>query len=287
MPISAKGLTHALIAYSIWGGFGLYFHLLASVPAAEVLIHRIVWSAVFVFLLLLLRRRLGGLVAILKAPHLIGRLFIGSILISVNWGTYIWAVSQARLVEASLGYYLTPLINVILGVLVLQERINRHQLIALVVASIGVGYQIYSQGGVPWIALSLASLFGVYGLLRKQVEVEALSGLLVETTLVLPFALAGLVWFEGHDGHFSSHWLLLIGAGVLTALPLLAFATAARLLPLSVLGFATYLAPSIQFISAITLLGEPINRDTLISFILIWVALAIFSHDLYRHMRHS
>ncbi len=287
MPISAKGLTHALVAYGIWGGFGLYFHLLAAVPAPEVLVHRIIWSALFVFLLLLVRRQLGGFWSVVRTPRLVGRLFISGLLISLNWGVYIWAVSQARVVEASLGYYLTPLVSVLLGVLVLHERVSRHQLVALALAIAGVSYQIYSQGGIPWVGLALAFLFGFYGLVRKQVEVDALSGLLVETALVLPLALAGLTWFELQGGHFDTHPLLLIGAGVLTAIPLLAFATAARLLPLSVLGFANYLAPSLQFVSAVTLLGEPLDAHTLISFTLIWIALAVFSRDLYRNLKRA
>lgn len=287
MPISAKGLSHALLAYGLWGCFGLYFHLLAAVPAAEVLIHRILWSALFVFILLAVSRQLGAFRKALQTPSLVGLLFVSALLISLNWGLYIWAVSQARVVEASLGYYLTPLFNVLLGVLLLKERISRHQLVALILASCGVGYQIYSQGYVPWVALMLAGLFSIYGLIRKQVQVDALSGLLVETSLMLPFALAGLIWFECQGGHFSTQPLLLVGAGVFTAIPLLAFASAARLLPLSVLGFVTYLAPSLQFISAVTLLDEPLDHNTLISFILIWLALAIFSADLYRRLKHN
>lgn len=289
MPISGKGLSYAMLAYGIWGGFGLYFHLLAQVPATEVLIHRILWSSLFVFGVLLARRQVGRVGAILKTPRTVAWLLLSSVLISGNWGLYIWAVSQARVIEASLGYFLTPLISVLLGVIVLKETLSRAQLLALVIATAGVLWQVVEHGSAPWIALTLGFLFAFYGLIRKQVEVDALTGLLVETALMLPVALIALEYLTATGrNHFDANSaLLLIGAGVLTAVPLLAFASAARLLPLSVLGFANYLTPTLQFISAITLLNEPLDSTTLTSFSLIWVALAIFSQDLYRTYRNQ
>ncbi len=288
MHISGRGLSHALIAYGLWGGFGLYFHLLAAIPAPEVLIHRIVWGALFVLGIMLVRRKLGALVVTLRSPSTLAWLLCSSLLISLNWGVYIWAVAQARVIETSLGYYLTPLVSVLLGVMVLKERLSRDQIAALVLAAAGVGWQVSSYGAIPWIALALAFLFAFYGLIRKQVQIDALTGLLVETALMTPFALLALGYLQttGQTHFVEAPWLL-IGAGVLTTLPLLAFTSAARLLPLSILGFANYLAPTLQFISAVTILGEPLNRTTLISFALIWLALIVFSRDLYRQLRQE
>lgn len=288
MHISGRGLSHALIAYGLWGGFGLYFHLLAAIPAPEVLIHRIVWGALFVLGIMLVRRKLGALVVTLRSPSTLAWLLCSSLLISLNWGVYIWAVAQARVIETSLGYYLTPLVSVLLGVMVLKERLSRDQIAALVLAAAGVGWQVSSYGAIPWIALALAFLFAFYGLIRKQVQIDALTGLLVETALMTPFALLALGYLQTTgQTHFGEAPWLLIGAGVLTTLPLLAFTSAARLLPLSILGFANYLAPTLQFISAVTILGEPLNRTTLISFALIWLALIVFSRDLYRQLRQE
>ncbi|MFG6666626.1 EamA family transporter RarD [Halomonas sp. HNIBRBA4712] len=280
-PEAVKGVSFGLTAYVMWGCFPLYFALFEGVPAPEVLIHRILWSCLFLVGVITLLKRWAPVIAALKAPKRLGRVLICAILIATNWGLYIYAVESRQVLQASLGYFLTPLVNVALGVLVLRETMAKPQLAALGLASAAILIQLATLGELPWISLLLALTFGSYGLFRKQVALDGLSGLFVETLLLFPMALLALGWFTAQD---VSHFLvdvpisaLLISSGVATALPLLAFAGAARRLRLSTLGFLMYINPTIQFLIALFIFGEPLGTVQLITFLMIWLGLALYS----------
>lgn len=236
IPESTKGVLFGLSAYTLWGSFPLFFALFEGVPAFEVLTHRIIWSCVFLALVISILRRWNPVLAALAQPRRLGRVLGCAVLIALNWGIYIYAVETRHVLQASLGYFLTPLINVALGMLVLRERMERVQGVAVVVAAIAIVVQMVMLGSLPWITLALAFSFGMYGLLRKQVELDGLSGLFVETLLLLPLGLlvlGGMVWID--VSHFADEprlTVLLVASGVVTAVPLLAFAGAARRLRL-------------------------------------------------------
>ncbi|HSG04040.1 MAG TPA: EamA family transporter RarD [Marinobacterium sp.] len=283
-----QGLLQGTGAYTIWGGFGLYFTLLADVPSDEVLAHRVIWCLAIVAGLLLASGKLQSTLALMRQPRTLAWLTLSSILISLNWWVYIWAVAQKEVIQASLGYFLSPLIAVVLGRIFLGEKLNQLQRISVALAVIGVLWQLIALGRVPWIALSLSSLFGFYGLIRKRTPVNSISGLAVETLLVAPLALAYVYWLsqEGQN-HFGSHTWALVGAGLMTAVPLLLFASAAQRLPLGTLGFLNYLAPTLQIISAIFILHEPFPLQRMISFMFIWAGLVVFSVSIYRELKSA
>lgn len=278
---AGKGVAFGLGAYLMWGCFPLFFALFDGVPAYEVLIHRVLWSCVFLMLLVSLLRRWSPVRQALAEPRRLGRVLACAVLIAINWGLYIYAVESRQVLQASLGYFLTPLVNVGLGMLVLRERMAPLQLFALGLAGLAIIMQLVMLGELPWISLTLAATFGTYGLLRKQVALDGLSGLLVETMLLVPLALLALggLSFSG-TSHFlenQENTLLLIASGVVTALPLLAFAGAARRLKLSTLGFLMYLNPTMQFLIALVVFNEPLNGVQLATFALIWVGLLLYS----------
>ncbi|MBY4677115.1 EamA family transporter RarD [Marinobacterium arenosum] len=282
MPIdeSRKGLLYALLAYGLWGTFPIYFKWVSHLPSLEVLGHRVVWATLFTALVMTLlgqwRRRREQLLN----RRLWLTLLISAILIAANWGIYIYAVQINQVLSASLGYFMTPLVNVVIGVALLGEKLDRFRMMAVVLAVLGVAYQVISLGQLPWIALSLAILFGLYSAVRKKAPVDTLTGLLMETLLLLPLALGYLAFIaQQGESHFTADGnpSRLILVGVLTALPLLAFAAAAQRLSLIALGFLTYLAPSIQFLLAVVVYDEPFGGDQMISFLLIWAGLAVFS----------
>ncbi|PRY65539.1 chloramphenicol-sensitive protein RarD [Vreelandella songnenensis] len=280
-PQAAKGVTFGLTAYIMWGCFPLYFALFEGIPALEVLIHRILWSCVFLVGLITLLKRWTPVIAALKAPRRLGRVLICALLIGANWGLYIYAVESRQVLQASLGYFLTPLVNVALGMLVLREVMARLQLVALGLASLAIIIQFAMLGELPWISLMLALSFGSYGLFRKQIPLDGLSGLFVETLLLFPLALLALTWLslqgESHFLHDAPMSVLLVSSGVATALPLLAFAGAARRLRLSTLGFLMYINPSIQFLIALFIFGESLGTIQLATFVMIWLGLALYS----------
>ena len=286
-PIDRRGLAAAVSAYLIWGVFPLYWALLGHLPALEIIAHRVLWCAVSVSLWLFwsegrswLRRALAG--------RRVGRLLIASsLLISVNWGVYIWAVTNGRVVDASLGYFSNPLLSVALGVGVLGERLNRVQWSAVTLAAVGVLWLTLSQGALPWIALVLASSFAVYGLIRKQVAVEAVPGVAIESLILTPVALGWLLWLAAAQrGSFlagsAGQDVLLVVGGVLTALPLIGFAYGARRIPYSLVGILQYISPTLQLLSGVLLLGEPFGSDRAIGFGCIWLALAVYAQDGWR-----
>ncbi|GED22547.1 EamA family transporter RarD [Halomonas halmophila] len=280
-PDASKGVGFGLAAYLMWGCFPLFFALFEGIPAYEVLIHRVLWSCVFLMGLVTLMRRWSPVRAALRHPRRLGRVLACAILIGANWGLYIYAVETRQVLQASLGYFLTPLINVLLGMLVLRERMQPLQGVAVALAGVAIAIQLMMLGEVPWISLALAFSFGTYGLLRKQVPLDGLSGLLVETLLLMPLGLLALAWLSelGMSHFLADHrsTLLLIASGVITALPLLAFAGAARRLRLATLGFLMYLNPSIQFLIALLVFNEPLTPAQLSTFMLIWCGLALYS----------
>lgn len=284
------GAIYATLAFVTWAALPVYFKAVAEVSPWEVLAHRVFWSMVFVALLLLLWRKRRGLRAALHDRSVLGWLTVSALLVSSNWLIFIWAIANEHVLESSLGYFINPLLNVVLGVLVLRERLRRAQWIAISLGALGVANLVWQHGQLPWIALSLAITFGLYGLIRKRTPVDALTGLFIETTLIAPIALAYLIYLAVNDsGAFGAvHWrldLLLMSAGILTASPLILFAAAARRLTLSTLGQLQYTVPTGHFLLAVFAFGEPFTRAHAVTFALIWAALLIYALDTYRGER--
>lgn len=280
-----KGVLLAVCAYTIWGVAPLYFKLLHHVPATEILMHRVIWSFIFMIIMMQFIGGFGRLRVILKQPKQLLVLFVTSVLIAANWLIFIWAVNNDHMLDASLGYFINPLFNVLLGMVFLGERLRKLQWVAVSLASIGVLVQLISFGSIPLLSLALAASFGFYGLLRKKVNIDAKSGLLVETAILLPIALGYL--FITLDSSTTSMLantldlnLLLVAAGIITTIPLLCFAGAAVRIPFSILGFFQYIGPSIMFILAVKLFNEPFDIEKGITFGFIWGALIIFIGDM-------
>lgn len=289
---SRRGYVLGLTAYGIWGMFPLYFTQLEGIAPLEVVAHRILWSAVLGAVLLFIWRHPGWLSDLIQHPRRVLALVLSGSLIASNWLTYVWAVHNEHMVEASLGYYINPLINVVLALVFLREKLRRMQWIALALASVGVCVQIWQVGVVPWVALILAFSFGFYGLIRKQAPVQALPGLVVETWMLLPAALIWL-WFTptalaAQPGFWvSKKMLLLAAAGPVTLLPLLAFNGAAKHLPYSVIAFLQYITPTGLLLLAVLLFDEPFTASAWLSFAFIWLALAVYSWDAWRILRRT
>jgi chloramphenicol-sensitive protein RarD len=282
--LDGRGLAAGLTAFFIWGLLPLYLKFLHSVSALQVTAHRLVWGCVFAFIWLALRRDLAQAVAALAQPSTRWRLCVSASLISINWITYVWGIANGRVVETSLGYFINPLVIVLLGVVVLAERLNRAQWTAVAIAAAGVAYLTWSAGHPPWLALVLALTFGLYGLVRKVVHVDSLAGLASETLLLLPIGVGYLIWCElAGTGAFAHQGvgidLLLLLGGPLTAIPLVLFAFAARRLPYSTIGLLQYLGPTLQLLLGVFVFHEPFTRDRAIGFALIWTALAIYAGD--------
>jgi chloramphenicol-sensitive protein RarD len=279
----------ALAAYSLWGLLPIYWKQLDHVPALEVLAHRIVWSLGFIAALLFARRAWGRTLGALRDPKTRYWMLLSTSLIATNWGLFIWAVSVDRVTEASLGYYINPLLNVALAGLFLGESLRRLQGIAVLLASAGVAYLTIARGELPWVSIVLAVSFAFYGLVRKRTPVGAVEGLAIETGLVTPFALLFLALQSPPFGRLvtdgASTVALLTLSGVVTALPLLAFAGAARRLRYTTLGMVQYLAPTLQLGCAVLLYGEPFESAHAVTFGLIWLAVALYLFDLMRLRR--
>jgi len=275
------GPLYALLAYGAWGLLPVYWKFFGNTPAVEVLSHRMIWSAVFLCCILLVQRRLPDLVALFKSPQQVRVLLVTATLLSCNWGLYIYGVNSDRVIETSLGYYINPLVTVLLGFIFLKERLHWGQQVAVLLAVVGVGYFIWQLGTVPWIGLGLAITFAFYGLLRKVVQAGPLVGLAVETLLITPVVLLFVSYLAtqgtSHFGETPWKTLLFMGAGVATSMPLLWFNNAAKRLRLSTLGFFQYLAPSIALLLGVFLYGEPFTAAHGVTFSCIWAALAIFS----------
>lgn len=294
-----RGLWVAAASFVLWGLMPLYWHLLKTVPSLQIVAHRIVWSALMVVAWLAWTQGRGWLRAALARPRAAWMLALSGLLIGFNWGLYIWAVNAGHVVETSLGYFINPLLNVVIGVLFLGERLNRMQWMSVAIAATGVLWLTFNYRSFPWIALALALSFGLYGLLRKLVAIDAVAGLGVESVYLFLPALTLLLWGETHgSGGFAPRdgvlgWgigldVLLIISGALTALPLIGFAYAVRRVPLSVVGLMQYLAPTLQFLIGVLVFHEAFDRDRAIGFVFIWAALAMFATEgLWRSRRQA
>jgi chloramphenicol-sensitive protein RarD len=278
------GILFASTAYAIWGLFPLYFKALQDIPPVEILMHRIVWSLGFLLLVLAWRKQWSWIAALLRQPKVLAGFTASAILLSANWFVYIWAVNNGRVVDASLGYFINPLVSVLLGSLLLHERLRPVQWTAVALAGIGVAWLTWNAGQLPWIGLTLAMTFGIYGLLRKTAALGALEGLSLETAILFPVAIGYLTLLTLGDRNafmtasLSSQWLL-AAAGPITAIPLLMFGAAARRIPLSLLGLLQYIGPTLQLLLGVWLYHEPFSSARLLGFALIWAALALYSAE--------
>lgn len=287
-----SGIGLGLLAYVIWGFFPLFFRQLSHVPPMDILSNRAVWACLFVAVLLGLNRRWHKVFAIFRQPVQCARLALAALLVGSNWLIFLWAVAHQQVVASSLGYFLTPLVNVLLGLAVLKERLNRLEWISVGLALAAILNEVIALGSLPWVSLLLAGTFGCYGLVRKQVPVDAISGLWLETLAMLPICGLYALW-QAQSGHQvftldgSSTTLLLISAGILTALPLMAFAAATQRLDLATVGMLMYINPSLQFATAVWLFGETLQTARLLSFGLIWLGLFVFSASMWRKYRQA
>ena len=276
------GIVYATLAYLSWGLFPLYFRQVTAVPALEVVLHRTLWSLVFVLALLAVRRQWAWMREVLRQPRVLGAFALSALLLAVNWLTYVWAVNNGHVVDASLGYFILPLVNVAMGYVFLHERPRSGQWLAVAVAATGVLWLTVQTGRLPWIALALALSFGFYGLLRKVAVLGALEGLSLETVLLAPVTIAVLgMWaWQGQGALVQGDaatlgWLVL--AGPITAIPLLLFAAGARRIPLATMGILQYISPSLQFALGVWLFRESFEPARLAGFVLIWAALLVYT----------
>lgn len=292
MTDGRRGLLFGVSAYVLWGVFPLYFPLLEPSTPVEILAHRILWSALVMALLVVLLRRRAALRDLLRDRRTTLLLVLAAATITANWGTYIYGVNSERVVETSLGYFINPLVTVLLGVIVLGERLRPVQWSALGIGFVAVAVLTWDYGRPPWVALVLALSFGTYGLAKKSAGVGAIESLAFETTLIAPFAVVFLAWLgSSGDAHFAGegvgHVLLLMSAGVVTAVPLLLFGGAATRLTMTSLGLLQYLAPILQFTLGVTVLGEDMPPGRWIGFALVWLALSVFTWDAIRVHRRQ
>ena len=290
----SRGLLFAVLAYGLWGVLPLYFLLLAPSGAVEVVAWRVLFSLVFCALLITVLRRWRSLAAVLRQPRVVFTMGLAGLLIYINWTIYVFAALNGQVVEAALGYFINPIVTVFLGVLVLHERLRRIQWVAVGISLLAVIVLTVGYGAPPWISLALAFTFGFYGLIKKRVggSVDALTGLTLETAWLAPVAIVQLVVVAGLSGlTFGTvstwHTLGLLGAGIVTAVPLLLFAAAARRLPLTVIGLVQFVAPVLQFVVGVFVLQEPMPPERWAGFALVWVALIILTVDMVHHARRS
>lgn len=275
------GIWYTLSAFTIWGILPLYWHLLKDIPASQILAHRMIWSFVFVALLLTLKKHWKQIKQVFRSKKSVLTIFGCALFITANWFTYIWAVTNGHVIDTSLGYYINPLISVAFGTIFLREKLTKWQWVALGLAAIGVGIETVTYGKVPWIALVLAVTFAFYGLLKKLLKTEAIISLGVETIVVAPFALIYLFFAEGSQSAISNltltNMLLLMLSGVATAIPLLWFAEGARRVSLSMVGFLQYVSPTATLVLGIFFFHEDFNQTQLLSFVFIWIAVLLFT----------
>jgi chloramphenicol-sensitive protein RarD len=279
-----KGVWLGIGAYAIWGLFPIYWKWLEQVPALELLAHRIVWSFLLLAVVIVVVRQWGAFRAEALHVRTICIYFVAALLLSINWFTYVWAVNAGYIVETSLGYFINPLLSVLLGVIILHERLRRPQWIAVGLAAAGVAYLALAYGSLPWIALTLAFSFGLYGLVKKMAPLGALHGLTLETAILFVPMLLFLIFAEVNGQGVFLHTdgvstLLLIGAGPVTVIPLLMFAAAVRSIPLSLAGILQYIAPTLQFLIGVLIFKEPFTPEQLIGFGLVWLALIVFTSE--------
>jgi chloramphenicol-sensitive protein RarD len=286
-----QGIFYAVLAYLSWGLLPLFWKQLETIPAVSVLAHRILWSSVFALALCLFTKR-GELRKYFSNPKSLAGLAVSGSLLSINWGVFIYAVNTGQLIEASLGYFINPLVSIVLGMIFFGEKLNKVQLVAFLLAMVGVAYLTVNYGRFPWMAVVLALTFGVYGLMKKKMNYDSMSALTVETTLIAPIALGYLV-FGVSDGIASftaqpfSMMILLVLTGIVTSLPLYWFGTAAVRIPLYSIGFFQYIAPSIKLFIGVCLFRETFSTTHAVSFFLIWTGLALYIGDIIIKLRHK
>jgi chloramphenicol-sensitive protein RarD len=280
----ARGLAFGASAYLIWGIFPVYWPLLEPAGSLEILAHRMLWTLVFVAILLCVRPRPGWWSALRRQPRVLAFLAVAALVVTANWGTFIWAVNHGHVVETALGYFINPLVTVLVGVIVLGERLNRAQWCALAIAGLAVVVLTVDYGRPPWVAFALAFTFSAYALCKKQANAGAVESLAVETATVAPLALGYLTMLEvtgvatfGHAGWANA--TLLAGTGVVTAIPLLLFGAAATRIPLTAIGILQYIGPTLQFLIGVLVFREPMPPERLAGFAIVWVALVIFTWD--------
>jgi len=284
-----RGYLYAILAYVLWGFFPVYWKQLHDVPAGEVILHRIIWSLAFLALLGLARKRWAWLKQLYLHPKRTLTLAVAAVLLAANWLVYVWGVNHGFVVQASLGYFITPLFSVLLGVAFLGERLRRLQWLAVGLAAAGVLYLMLRVGDIPWVAFALALTFGLYGFSTKKMHLEALEGLTAEMLLLFLPALALFLMLVGRgEARFDQSPLtimLLVGGGVVTAIPLIFFGAATRLIPLSIVGVLQYITPSLQFLVGVFIYQESFTPARAVGFIIIWVAVAVFIFDNIRAQR--
>ena len=292
MPDARRGLLLGVVAYVLWGLFPLYWPLLEPAGAFEILAHRVVWSCLTMFVLMLLLRRTPQLVAIWRDRRVRLLLTVAAVVISVNWATYIWGVNNDRVVETSLGYFINPLVTVLMGVLILHERLRPLQWVAMGIATTAVVVLTLDYGRLPYVALVLALTFGSYGLCKKTANVGATDSLTYETAVIAPFALAYVGWLGATGGsnfanHGLGHSLLFLTTGIVTAVPLICFGAAATRVSMVSLGLLQYLAPILQFALGVLWFHEDMPAGRWFGFVLVWIALAIFTVEAVNHRRRQ
>lgn len=285
---SQKGWKYAVACYAMWGLFPIYWYPLnhSAMPAEQILAHRIVWSAVFALILLWVFRQTQPVLAAFRQPKLLGAFALSAFLIGLNWLVYLWAITNHRVLDASLGYFINPLVNVFFGRLVFKEKLNIAQMFALLLALGGILWLAIPVGQIPWVALLLASSFAAYGLIRKLMPMDALAGLTLETLLLLPFAVAYLAWCAWQDNLIFSQLTalqtsVLLGAGVATTLPLLCFAASAKRISMSLLGMLQYISPTLQFTCGLLLFNELFDVQRLVGFGLVWAGVLLFLSGMF------
>ncbi|AEF53197.1 EamA family transporter RarD [Marinomonas posidonica] len=292
MPASSKsGLMLAFTAFFLWAIAPIYFKEMSFVPAQEILAHRIIWSCILVFVLIFLLRYSKALITALTSKKVLMSMLASTLLIGFNWGTFIWAVQNNQMLSASLGYYINPLISILLGVVFFKEKLDPIRQLAVALCFCAVVFEVFQFGSLPWVALVLAVTFGVYGLIRKKAAVDSFTGMAIETSFMLPIAIIYLLLSPSPtanllDNNATINWLL-FASGPVTMVPLMCFAAAANRVNMSTLGFMQYIGPTGMFILAVFVYDEPLSSDKLITFVLIWSALAMLIFDSIRRLRNA
>ncbi len=287
-----KGFVLALTAYLMWGGLPLYLRLLSHIPAPEVIVHRVIWSVPVAGLVLIVLGRTADLRRALATPRVLAMALLTAGLITVNWGVYVWAIAADRTLDAALGYYINPLFSILLGALVLKERLSKAQIVAIVLASLAVALLTYENGSLPWVALVLTLSWGVYAFFRKTLPVGANQGFMLEVLILTPFALGYMIWLEAHgQSHFlissGTNTRLLMGCGLVTAVPLMFYGNGAKLLRLSTIGIMQYIVPTILFLLAVFVFDEPISPLKMVAFGMIWTALVLYTGSMLQAHRRG
>ncbi|HEV7251123.1 MAG TPA: EamA family transporter RarD [Shinella sp.] len=287
---SPRGFAFALTAYLLWGFLPFFMKAVAHIPAPEVVAHRIVWSVPLAGLVLVWLGRTGDIKAALRSPRMLGMATLTAVLITINWGIYVWAIGAGRAIETALGYYINPLFSIFLGAVLLKEMPDRAQMVAIALAAVAVGVLAFDAGGLPWVSIGLCLSWGFYAFFRKTLPIGPNQGFFLEVLLLSVPALGYIVWLEASGaGHFGdtgmADVLWLLACGIITAIPLMIYANGAKLLRLSTIGIMQYIAPTMIFIIAVFVFGEPFGTAKLIAFILIWVALVIYSGSMLRTAR--